>query len=64
SLKASIWTFLIYWLYESLEEQKIVPASVTVQPGHTLTISCTVSYSVSSYNTHWIRQPAGKGLER
>uniref|UniRef100_A0A3B3ZU76 Ig-like domain-containing protein n=1 Tax=Periophthalmus magnuspinnatus TaxID=409849 RepID=A0A3B3ZU76_9GOBI len=39
------------------------PASVTVQPGHTLTISCTVSYSVSSCRTHWIRQPAGKGLE-
>ncbi|XP_072298597.1 uncharacterized protein ighd [Eucyclogobius newberryi] len=39
------------------------PASVTVQPGHTLTISCSVSYSVSSYYTAWIRQPAGKGLE-
>ncbi|XP_055009069.1 uncharacterized protein LOC129408740 [Boleophthalmus pectinirostris] len=39
------------------------PTSVTVQPGHTLTIPCTVSYSVSSYATHWIRQPAGKGLE-
>uniref|UniRef100_A0A8C6U521 Ig-like domain-containing protein n=1 Tax=Neogobius melanostomus TaxID=47308 RepID=A0A8C6U521_9GOBI len=31
-------------------------------PGHTLSISCTVSYSVSTA-THWIRQPAGKGLE-
>uniref|UniRef100_A0A3B3ZT24 Ig-like domain-containing protein n=1 Tax=Periophthalmus magnuspinnatus TaxID=409849 RepID=A0A3B3ZT24_9GOBI len=41
----------------------LLPASVTVQPGHTLTISCTVSYSVSSCRTHWIRQPAGKGLE-
>ncbi|XP_055008252.1 uncharacterized protein ighd isoform X3 [Boleophthalmus pectinirostris] len=39
------------------------PTSVTVQPGHTLTIPCTVSYSVSSYYTAWIRQPAGKGLE-
>uniref|UniRef100_A0A8C6U608 Ig-like domain-containing protein n=1 Tax=Neogobius melanostomus TaxID=47308 RepID=A0A8C6U608_9GOBI len=38
------------------------PESVTVQPGHTLSISCTVSYSVSTA-THWIRQPAGKGLE-
>ncbi|XP_071319572.1 uncharacterized protein [Trachinotus anak] len=25
--------------------------------------TCQVSYSVGSYNTHWIRQPAGKGLE-
>uniref|UniRef100_A0A3B3XLG0 Ig-like domain-containing protein n=1 Tax=Poecilia mexicana TaxID=48701 RepID=A0A3B3XLG0_9TELE len=39
------------------------PASVTVQPGQGLTISCQVSYSVSSYYTAWIRQPAGKGLE-
>ncbi|XP_069381376.1 immunoglobulin mu heavy chain isoform X1 [Paralichthys olivaceus] len=39
------------------------PASVTVQPGQPLTISCQVSYSVSSYGTAWIRQPAGKGLE-
>uniref|UniRef100_A0A8C6U1F9 Ig-like domain-containing protein n=1 Tax=Neogobius melanostomus TaxID=47308 RepID=A0A8C6U1F9_9GOBI len=37
--------------------------SVTVQPGHTLSIPCTVSYSLSSYNTAYIRQPAGKGLE-
>uniref|UniRef100_A0A3Q3EVC9 Ig-like domain-containing protein n=1 Tax=Labrus bergylta TaxID=56723 RepID=A0A3Q3EVC9_9LABR len=28
-----------------------------------LTITCQVSYSVSSYYTAWIRQPAGKGLE-
>uniref|UniRef100_A0A3B5Q5D2 Ig-like domain-containing protein n=1 Tax=Xiphophorus maculatus TaxID=8083 RepID=A0A3B5Q5D2_XIPMA len=26
-------------------------------------ISCQVSYSLSSYWTVWIRQPAGKGLE-
>uniref|UniRef100_A0A671UWK2 Ig-like domain-containing protein n=1 Tax=Sparus aurata TaxID=8175 RepID=A0A671UWK2_SPAAU len=39
------------------------PASVTVQPGQRLTITCQVSYSVSSYATAWIRQPAGKGLE-
>ncbi len=39
------------------------PASVTVQPGHSLSISCTVSYSVGSYYTAYIRQPAGKGLE-
>uniref|UniRef100_A0A3Q3NFV8 Ig-like domain-containing protein n=1 Tax=Labrus bergylta TaxID=56723 RepID=A0A3Q3NFV8_9LABR len=37
--------------------------SVTVQPGQSLTITCQVSYSVSSYYTAWIRQPAGKGLE-
>uniref|UniRef100_A0A3Q1HBS8 Ig-like domain-containing protein n=1 Tax=Anabas testudineus TaxID=64144 RepID=A0A3Q1HBS8_ANATE len=39
------------------------PASVTVQPGQRLTITCQVSYSVNSYATAWIRQPAGKGLE-
>uniref|UniRef100_A0A671WR63 Immunoglobulin heavy variable 6-1 n=1 Tax=Sparus aurata TaxID=8175 RepID=A0A671WR63_SPAAU len=40
------------------------PASVTVQPGQCLTITCQVSYSVSSdYATAWIRQPAGNGLE-
>uniref|UniRef100_A0A8C7NGZ0 Ig-like domain-containing protein n=1 Tax=Oncorhynchus mykiss TaxID=8022 RepID=A0A8C7NGZ0_ONCMY len=39
------------------------PASLTVQPGQPLTISCKVSYSVSSYYTAWIRQPAGKTLE-
>ncbi|KAL3053969.1 hypothetical protein OYC64_006317 [Pagothenia borchgrevinki] len=44
-------------------EQLIQPASVTVQPGQRLTITCQVSYSVSSYYTVWIRQPAGKGLE-
>ncbi|TWW53672.1 Immunoglobulin heavy variable 3-30 [Takifugu flavidus] len=44
-------------------EQLTQPASVTVQPGQRLTITCQVSYSVSSYWTNWIRQPAGKGLE-
>ena len=44
-------------------EQLIQPASVTVQPGQRLTITCQVSYSVSRYVTAWIRQPAGKGLE-
>ncbi|TWW69796.1 Ig heavy chain V region 5A [Takifugu flavidus] len=44
-------------------EQLTQPASVTVQPGQRLTITCQVSYSLSSYYTHWIRQPAGKGLE-
>ena len=44
-------------------EQLTQPASVTVQPGQRLTITCQLSYSVSSYYTAWIRQPAGKGLE-
>ncbi|KAJ4932569.1 hypothetical protein JOQ06_010987 [Pogonophryne albipinna] len=43
-------------------EQLIQPASVTVQPGQRLTITCQVSYSLGSW-TAWIRQPAGKGLE-
>ncbi|KAK9534911.1 hypothetical protein VZT92_007326 [Zoarces viviparus] len=44
-------------------EQLTQPASVTVQPGQRLTITCQVSYALSSYRTAWIRQPAGKGLE-
>ncbi|KAK9534878.1 hypothetical protein VZT92_007297 [Zoarces viviparus] len=43
-------------------EQLTQPASVTVQPGQRLTITCQVSYSLGSF-TAWIRQPAGKGLE-
>ncbi|KAF4092448.1 hypothetical protein AMELA_G00021140, partial [Ameiurus melas] len=39
------------------------PASMTVQPGQSLSINCKVSYSVTSYDTAWIRQPAGKALE-
>uniref|UniRef100_A0A672K8C2 Ig-like domain-containing protein n=1 Tax=Sinocyclocheilus grahami TaxID=75366 RepID=A0A672K8C2_SINGR len=39
------------------------PESLTVRPDATLTINCKVSYSVTSYNTGWIRQPAGKALE-
>ncbi|KAL2101415.1 hypothetical protein ACEWY4_003176 [Coilia grayii] len=44
-------------------EQLTQPASVTLQPGQTLTINCKVSYSVTSHATAWIRQPSGKGLE-
>ncbi|MEQ2291183.1 hypothetical protein AMECASPLE_010758 [Ameca splendens] len=44
-------------------EQLTQPASLTLPPGQPLTISCQVSYSVTSYWTAWIRQPAGKGLE-
>ncbi|XP_042248286.1 immunoglobulin mu heavy chain-like [Thunnus maccoyii] len=44
-------------------EQLTQPASVTVQPGQRLTITCQVSYSVSDYATAWIRQPAGKELD-
>ncbi|KAJ8283396.1 hypothetical protein COCON_G00022460, partial [Conger conger] len=39
------------------------PGSMVVTPGHSLTINCKVSYSVSSDHTAWIRQPAGKALE-
>uniref|UniRef100_A0A8C7K6Y7 Ig-like domain-containing protein n=1 Tax=Oncorhynchus kisutch TaxID=8019 RepID=A0A8C7K6Y7_ONCKI len=38
-------------------------SSMTVLPGQPLTISCKVSYSLSSYWTAWIRQPPGKTLE-
>ncbi|KAJ8283321.1 hypothetical protein COCON_G00021710, partial [Conger conger] len=39
------------------------PDSMVVTPGQPLTISCKVSYSLSSYNTNWIRHPTGKALE-
>uniref|UniRef100_A0A3P9M7D5 Ig-like domain-containing protein n=1 Tax=Oryzias latipes TaxID=8090 RepID=A0A3P9M7D5_ORYLA len=44
-------------------EQLTQPASVSLQPGERLTITCQVTYSLSGYWTAWIRQPAGKGLE-
>uniref|UniRef100_A0A3B3CEU6 Ig-like domain-containing protein n=1 Tax=Oryzias melastigma TaxID=30732 RepID=A0A3B3CEU6_ORYME len=44
-------------------EQLTQPDSVSLQPGQRLTITCQVSYTLSSYWTAWIRQPAGKGLE-
>ncbi|MEQ2285328.1 hypothetical protein AMECASPLE_030599 [Ameca splendens] len=44
-------------------EQLTQSASVTMQPGQHLTISCQVSYDLNSYWSGWIRQPAGKGLE-
>uniref|UniRef100_A0A3B3UY62 Ig-like domain-containing protein n=1 Tax=Poecilia latipinna TaxID=48699 RepID=A0A3B3UY62_9TELE len=39
------------------------PASVTLQSGQTLTISCQVTYSLDQRHTHWIRQWEGKGWE-
>uniref|UniRef100_A0A3Q2NWW0 Ig-like domain-containing protein n=1 Tax=Fundulus heteroclitus TaxID=8078 RepID=A0A3Q2NWW0_FUNHE len=44
-------------------EQLTQPASMIVQPGQALSISCQFSYSVTSYGTTWVRQPAGKALE-
>uniref|UniRef100_A0A3Q2FQJ6 Ig-like domain-containing protein n=1 Tax=Cyprinodon variegatus TaxID=28743 RepID=A0A3Q2FQJ6_CYPVA len=44
-------------------EQLTQPASMSVQPGQTLTISCQVSYSVTSHHTGWIRQLTGKEPE-
>ncbi|CAL8272986.1 unnamed protein product [Lota lota] len=46
-------------------EQLTQPESLTIRPGQPLTIRCQVSYSVSSssYETHWIRQPDGNGLD-
>uniref|UniRef100_A0A8C6V244 Ig-like domain-containing protein n=1 Tax=Neogobius melanostomus TaxID=47308 RepID=A0A8C6V244_9GOBI len=59
--------FVLWWItvlnIAAPSETLTQPDSVTVQPGHTLSISCTVSYSVSSYYTAYIRQPAGKALE-
>ncbi|XP_047657087.1 immunoglobulin alpha-2 heavy chain-like, partial [Tachysurus fulvidraco] len=44
-------------------EELTQPASMTVQPGQSLSIQCKVSYSLTSYGTAFIRQPAGKALE-
>uniref|UniRef100_A0A4W5JX31 Ig-like domain-containing protein n=1 Tax=Hucho hucho TaxID=62062 RepID=A0A4W5JX31_9TELE len=44
-------------------EELTQPASMTVQLVQPLTISCKVSYSLSSYWTTCILQPAGKALE-
>ncbi|KAI4903923.1 hypothetical protein NFI96_006981, partial [Prochilodus magdalenae] len=44
-------------------EELTQPSSIVVHPGQSLTIDCKVSYSVRSYATAWIRQPAGKALE-
>ena len=44
-------------------EQLTQPGSLTVRLGQPLTIRCQVSYTVSSYITHLIRQPDGRGLE-
>uniref|UniRef100_A0A8C6UU41 Ig-like domain-containing protein n=1 Tax=Neogobius melanostomus TaxID=47308 RepID=A0A8C6UU41_9GOBI len=62
--------FVLWWITPLLNtfvstgvksETLTQPDSVTVQPGHTLSIPCTISYT--GYNTAWIRQPAGKALE-
>uniref|UniRef100_A0A3B4B0T8 Ig-like domain-containing protein n=1 Tax=Periophthalmus magnuspinnatus TaxID=409849 RepID=A0A3B4B0T8_9GOBI len=55
-----VWLLFIHCFGAGQEFTLTQPASVTVQPGHTLTISCTVSYSGT---TAWIRQPAGKPME-
>uniref|UniRef100_A0A3Q3AS74 Ig-like domain-containing protein n=1 Tax=Kryptolebias marmoratus TaxID=37003 RepID=A0A3Q3AS74_KRYMA len=54
-----LWTQCMFVKCEQLSQ----PASVTLQPGQSLTIRCQVSYDVDIYVTAWIRQPAGKGLE-
>uniref|UniRef100_A0A3B5R2T2 Ig-like domain-containing protein n=1 Tax=Xiphophorus maculatus TaxID=8083 RepID=A0A3B5R2T2_XIPMA len=51
--------FYLHVLFSFTSSALQQPDSLTVQPGQSLTVSCQVSYSVST----WIRQPAGKGLE-
>ncbi|KAI5085463.1 hypothetical protein C0J45_23734, partial [Silurus meridionalis] len=57
--KSEFFLFVVYVHGEELTQ----PASMTVQPGQSLSINCKVSYSVTSSHTAWIRQPAGKALE-
>uniref|UniRef100_A0A8C5BUJ2 Ig-like domain-containing protein n=1 Tax=Gadus morhua TaxID=8049 RepID=A0A8C5BUJ2_GADMO len=60
-MQKGLWVFLLSLSVNC--EQLTQPESLTVRPGQPLIIRCQVSYSVSSYSTHWIRQPDGKGLE-
>uniref|UniRef100_A0A8C4ZW65 Ig-like domain-containing protein n=1 Tax=Gadus morhua TaxID=8049 RepID=A0A8C4ZW65_GADMO len=57
-MQIGLWVILL-----SLSLIRCQPESLTVRPGQPLTIRCQVSYSVSSYWTHWIRQPEGRALE-
>uniref|UniRef100_A0A8B9HW01 Ig-like domain-containing protein n=1 Tax=Astyanax mexicanus TaxID=7994 RepID=A0A8B9HW01_ASTMX len=54
---------LILWVSVSCTEVLTQPGSMTVRPGQSLTINCKVLYSITSEDTAWIRQPAGKALE-
>ncbi|KAI5086891.1 hypothetical protein C0J45_24488, partial [Silurus meridionalis] len=54
---------LVFFSTDVHGEELTQPASMTVQPGQSLSINCKVSYSVASYYTAWIRKPAGKTLE-
>ena len=54
---------LYFWSTGVHCEELTQPGSMVVRPDQSLTINCKVSYSVTSYYSAWIRQPAGKALE-
>ncbi|KAL7861189.1 hypothetical protein AOLI_G00175380 [Acnodon oligacanthus] len=46
------------------QSMESLQTAVQLKPGETLSLSCRGSgFTFSSYNMHWIRQPAGKPLE-